>query len=150
MIKSTSKWRLISSVGLFALITLLLSSCGGSVSFTTAKLSDPSMAKAVDSSTMQATTKATVFSTSDAVIYCSVKLSNAPSDTEVKSQWIYLKGEATDLNNYQINETPITTDGTRYLAFSLEKPSSGWPKGDYVVKLLVDGKEQLQVPFKIQ
>ena len=148
--KSKSKWSFILSISLFVLITSLFSACGGEVSFTTASLSDPSMAKAVDPNTMESITKSTVFSASDPVIYCSVKLSNAPSDTEVKSQWIYVKGEVADLNNFQIDETPIKTDGTRYIAFSLPKPEAGWPKGDYMVKLFVDGKEQLQVPFKIQ
>lgn len=145
--KSKLKWSFVVLISLSALMMSFLSAC--SVSFTTASLSDPSMAKSVDSTTYEAVTKSSVFTTADPVIYCSVKLSNAPSDTEVKSQWIYVQGEA-DMNNYLINETPINTDGTRYVAFSLEKPTAGWPKGDYVVKLLVDGKEKLQVPFKVQ
>jgi hypothetical protein len=148
--KSNSKWSIILLLSIFVLIASLFAACGGEVSFTTAKLSDASMAKAVDSNTMEATSKATVFSASDPMIYCSVKLSNAPSETEVKSQWIYVKGEVADLSNFQIDETPVTTEGTRYIAFSLPKPEAGWPKGDYVVKLFIDGKEKLQVPFKVQ
>lgn len=141
---------LILMIGALVLPLLFLEAgCSGEVSFTTAALSNATMCKTVDDSTKAPVVKASEFSASDPIIYCSVKLSNAPDDTEIKAQWIYVQGEAKDLNNYLIDETPVTADGTRYIAFSLPKPTSGWPKGEYLVKLFVDGKENVKVNFKV-
>jgi hypothetical protein len=132
-----------------SMLMSLFAGCSGEVSFTTASLSDAYTCNSIDSSTKAPVIKSSVFSTNDSVIYCSVKLSNAPSDTEVKAQWIYVQGEVKDLNNYVINETPIKAEGTRYVSFSIEAPPSGWPKGDYLVKLFVDNQEKLTVNFKV-
>jgi hypothetical protein len=91
-----------------------------------------------------------IFAPGDAAICCSAKLLNAPSGTEVKAQWIYMKGEQKDLNNYMVTENKFTSVDSRYLKFSLSKPTSGWPKGYYSLKLSPNGKEKTVVPFKVQ
>ncbi len=108
------------------------------------------MCKSVDETTMKPIEVADVFAPDTPEIFCSVKLSNAPDDTEVKAEWIYVSGEAEDLSNYLIDEVSLTADGTRHLSFSLIRPDEGWPRGDYKVVLYVDGKEQLSVPFIVE
>jgi hypothetical protein len=138
------------------LVTLLLSTlillsvgCGGEVSFTTAKLSEATMAMGVtdDNKPVNATT---VFSPETEEIFCSVKLSNAPSDTEVTSVWVYVGGEEEGLTNYEIDNYSVITEGTRYINFSLPKGDNDFPKGDYKLVLYVDGKESVALPFTVR
>jgi hypothetical protein len=135
---------------LVAMLVVPLAGCKGEVSVTTASLSEATMCSSIDSQTKRPAEKADVFSTNTPEIYCSVKLSNAPPNTEVKAVWIYVQGEAKDLKDYTITEYPMTADGTRYLSFSVTQPTAGWPRGDYMIKLFVDGKERLTVPFSVQ
>jgi hypothetical protein len=130
-------------------LILLSAGCGGQVSFTTAKLSEATMALGVtdDKQPVNATT---VFSPDTEEIFCSVKLSNAPSDTQVTSVWIYVGGEVEDLTNYEIDNYSVITEGTMYISFSLSKPDNDFPKGDYKLMLYVDGKESVTLPFTVR
>ena len=143
---------LIVVMALVAMLLIPLTGCAGEVSVTTASLSEATMCKSIDQETQQPIEKGDVYPTDAEAFYCSVKLSNAPADTVVSAQWIYVQGEEASLNNYLIDETSVTTDGTRYVGFSLTRgpESPAWPRGDYIVKLLVDGKEKITVPFKVQ
>ncbi len=38
----------------------------------------------------------------------------------------------------------------KHISFSLTKPDKGFPKGKYVVKLLLDDEEKLTVPFTVE
>jgi len=78
---------------LIALVAGLLPvGCSGEVSFTTAKLSEATMCLGVDGENKPLNATDT-FGVNTPEIFCSVKLSNAPEDTEVGSEWIYVKGE---------------------------------------------------------
>lgn len=139
----------------FLAILLLISGymwigCSGDVSFSTASLSDAVICKSVDGTTMKPLDKADVFGQDAAEIYCSVKLSNAPEDTQVVGEWIYVSGEVEGLSDHKIADYSLKADGTKYLSFSLSRPDNGFPKGDYVCKLYLNGKEKLTVPFKVQ
>lgn len=131
------------------LLVLPLTGCGGEVSFTTASLSEATMCQSVDEN-MQPVDATNVFTTDTPEIFCSVKLSNAPPDTEIKAEWIYIEGELEDVSNYQIDEWSTTTDGTRYISVAVTRPYDGWPRGDYKVVLYIDGKEELSVPFTVE
>ena len=130
------------------LLAVLLVSCG-EVSFTTARLSEITMAKSIDE-TFKPIEKADVFSVDTPEIFLSAKFSNAPADTEVTGEWTYVGGEVADLENYTIDTASLKIEGTAYLYFSMPMPEAGWPKGDYKVVLAIDGKEQGSVPFKVQ
>lgn len=131
------------------LSALILLSVGCEVSFTTAKLSEATMALGVtdDNKPVNATT---VFSPDTEEIFCSVKLSNAPDHTEVTSVWVYVGGEAEGLTNYEIDSYSTATEGTRYINFSLPRSDTGFPKGDYKLVLYVDGKESVVLPFTVR
>jgi hypothetical protein len=135
---------------LVAVLAFPLTGCTGEVGFTTASLSKATMCKSVDSETREPVEPTNVFSPDTPEIFCSVNLSNAPSDTEVSSEWIYVKGELEDVSDYLIDKVSITTDGTRYVSFSVTRPDNGWPTGDYKVVLYLDGNEKTSVTFKVQ
>ncbi|MCK5806082.1 MAG: hypothetical protein KAI66_24835, partial [Lentisphaeria bacterium] len=54
------------------------------------------------------------------------------------------------VTDHVIDTVPVVTDGTRYLEFSMERPDSGWPRGDYKLVLYVDGKEEVALPFTVE
>lgn len=128
---------------------LLATACSGEVSFTTAKLSEGTMALGIDDDT-KPVNPTNVFSPETEEIFCSVKLSNAPQDTEVNSKWIYIQGELEDTENYEIDSYAVTTDGTQYLQFSMSRPANGFPRGEYKLVLAIDGKEELNLPFTVE
>jgi hypothetical protein len=111
-------------------------------------LSEATMCKNINPQTHQPLDKTDTFSPDTAVINLTVKLSNAPPDTEVNTQWTYVKGEG--VTNYQMGEYSVKTDGTRYISFSLDAPDKGFPRGDYAVTLQVNGKTKMTVPFSVK
>jgi len=121
----------------------------GEISSSTAKLGEATMCTKVDEKTKKPVEKTDVFTSDTPEIFCSVKLSSAPSDTNIKSEWIYVKGEAENLSDYKIDEFTITTEGTKYVSFSLSRPNTGFPKGEYILKLYLNDEFKLSVPFKI-
>ena len=117
-------------------------------SFTTAKLSEATMCLGVDSETKPLNPTDT-FGLNTPEIFCSVKLSNAPEDTEVASEWVYVKGEAEGVTDYVIDTRALTADGTVYMWFSYPRPDGGWPVGEYRLNLYIDGKEAVSLPFTV-
>jgi hypothetical protein len=130
-------------------VLLLLAISFTACEVTTASLSEATMCRSVDSD-MRPIDATDIFATDIPEIFCSVKLSSAPPDTEVKAEWIYVQGELEGTENFLIDDYSLTAEGTLYLGFSLTKPEAGWPKGEYKVILYVDGKEKLSVPFTVQ
>ena len=126
----------------------LLAGCSGEVSFTTAKLSEATMCLGVDAENKPLNATST-FGVNTPEIFCSVKLSNAPDETEVGSEWVYVKGELAGYDNTVIDTLVLAADGTQYIQFSMPKPQSGWPVGEYALNLYIDGKEELSVPFTV-
>ena len=134
---------------LAALVSALpLTGCSGEVSFTSAKLSEATMCLGVDGDAkpVNPTSK---FAVSTPEIFCSVKLSNAPADTEVGSEWVYVKGELSGYDNTVIDTLVLPAEGTQYIQFSLPRPDAGWPAGEYKLNLYVDGKESVSLPFTV-
>ena len=133
------------------LLAIPLIGCQGEVGFTatTASLSEATMAKGIDETTNKPIDKTQVFTPDAPEFFCSAKLSNAPSDTEIKAEWIYVQGEAEGVTDYLIYEDTVTTEGTRYLGFSLTSDTL-WPRGAYKAVLYVDGEESLSVPFTVE
>ena len=129
-----------------ATLVLPLAACQGEISFTTASLSNATMCKSVDPQTMEPVEKTNTFSADTSEIFCSVKLSNAPSNTVIKAEWLYVQGEA----DYLIDSVSITTEGSRHIGFSIPRPDTAWPTGDYKVVLYLDDNEELSTSFKVQ
>jgi hypothetical protein len=140
----------LSALAVMALSLIPLAGCKCGASFSSASLSEATMCKNINPQTHQPLDTTDTFSPDTAVINCTVKLSNAPPDTEVKSQWTYLKGEAQGVTNYVLGEYPVKTDGTRYISFSLDAPDKGFPQGDYKVTFFINGKTKMTVPFSVK
>jgi hypothetical protein len=121
-----------------------LAGCEAECSVSTARLSDATMASAINPDTKAPVTNAVTFATDTATIYATVKLSNAPDGTKVKATFHYLEG-----GDRQIFEYEMTSEGTRYLAFSLSRPTNGWPAGQYETRFLLNGKPGPRVPFNV-
>lgn len=125
-----------------------MAGCSGEVSFTTASLSEATMCLGVDANS-KPLNPTDEFGVNTPEIFCSVKLSNAPDDTEVMAEWVYVKGEAEGVKDYVIDSVPVTAEGTVYMWFSLPRPDTGWPVGEYTLNLYVDGKKKATVPFAV-
>ena len=130
-------------------VSLLLAISLTACEVTTASLSEATMCLSVDND-MRPIDATDIFATDTPEIFCSVKLSSAPPDTEVKAEWIYVQGELEGTENHLIDDYSLTAEGTLYIGFSLTEPDAGWPKGEYKVILYVDGTEKLSVPFTVQ
>jgi hypothetical protein len=153
----------LAALAIAAILLGLLAGCGwgagargyistplGGANYSSASLSEATMCKSVDAQG-RPVDKTDIFSINDPKIYCSVKISNAPTDTEVKSVWIVLQGEfqGQSLTNYTVLELSGRVSGTAYSTFYASQ-TDGFPKGDFIVKLFLDGAEKLTVPFKVQ
>jgi len=118
-------------------------------SMTTAQLSEATMASSIDEITGQPIGTTDTFTADVPEIFASVKLSNAPDDTEVSSEWIYVSGEMEGIENYSIMTLSDNFSGTQYIYFSISEMEGGWPGGNYDVVLFIDGEEQLTIPFTV-
>ena len=129
-------------LALAGIMLVSLAGCTGEFSVSTAKISDAVMAASINPNTQEPVQKTNVFAPSTSVVYVCGKVSNAPSDTKVQSQWFY--------ENEFITSAEITASGTDTFSFSLAGPATGWPTGNYEVKLLIDGKEKTTLSFMVR
>ena len=109
-----------------------------------ASLSEATIAESVDNYN-RPVVKRDSFYDDITTIYCSVKLYNAPDNTEIKAEWVYL-GEGEKLT---ISEESLIRSGTGYVSFEKGQPFGGWLLGDYEVKLYLNGNEEVVLPFRI-
>lgn len=131
------------------LLAVPLTGCEAEVSFTTASLSEAKMSTGVDSD-LRPVGITDVFNKDTPEIFCTVKVSNAPPDTEIKAVWIYIEGEVKNLKDYVIGEWSTRAGDSRYMYASLTRPDNGWPLGSYKVVIYVNDKEEISVPFTIE
>ena len=81
-------------------------------------------------------------------IYLTVHVEDIPNDAKLKATWFVEKAGA--FNNALIASSEVTMRPQMKTAtYSLDKPSIGWPPGDYKVELAIDGKVQSTVRFKV-
>ncbi|TAK13233.1 MAG: hypothetical protein EPO35_10550 [Acidobacteria bacterium] len=133
-----------SRIATIVLAAATLAGCEAQCSVSTAKLSEETMASAINPDTKAPVTKAVTFAPDTGTIYATVKLSNAPEGTKVKATFHYLEG-----GDRQIFDYEMTSEGTRYIAFSLTRPTNGWPVGPYETRFLLNDKPGPKVPFNV-
>jgi len=150
-------WLVFQIVMALVLMAVLLAGCGkkGVVS-TSGMLTEITLAAAVDEEARPIGPK-TVFTPYDEVFYCSFKVANAPSETEIKGEWVYVSGEAEERmggKDYVMDTMLITVEGTHYACVYYSRPSFltdyTWPEGEYKVVLYVNGKEDASMPFTVK
>lgn len=89
------------------------------------------------------------FSRDTRKIYLTVHVEDMPNDAKLKATWL-LEKAAGFAPNSPIAASEVTTRPQMKTAkYSLDKPSTGWPPGDYKVELAIDGKVQSTVRFKV-
>src|SRR4030042_1196364 len=138
------------AASLLVLAALLVTSlAGGACSAPKASFSEATMCKGIDPQTKRPVEKTNVFTADTPVIYCSVKVSNAPPETKATAVWIYIQGEARELQNSEFSKYSFMGSGTTYLSFPIHPPDYGWGVGGYAVKLLLNEREQLTVSFQV-
>jgi len=147
--------RVITSCALTAMLVIPLAACqGDGIGFPTstskASLSNATMCKSVDLETGEPIDPSDTFTPATQWIFCSIKISNAPADTEVSAEWLYLQQGAGGETGLLVADWNTTTEGTYYIPLSIARPENGWPKGDYKVVLYLNEKEALNVSFKVQ
>jgi hypothetical protein len=121
---------------------VFLSAC----SFTTANFTNLQMASELDKQNNPVTITST-FTTSSPIIYATGIIKNAPQKTVIKSEWYYLETEdVTFIDEISYEVTEVTT----VFYFSFSKPTSGWPLGNYEVKLYIDGVYKSTLSFKVE
>ncbi|HAS04308.1 MAG TPA: hypothetical protein DCR71_00850 [Dehalococcoidia bacterium] len=133
---------------LLVLSTALSLGAECSSSFTTANISEATMALSVDNDAkpLNPTNK---FYEDTPVIYCSLKVSNAPVATDITSVWVYVRGEL-ELEDHEIDSFGMTVEGTTYVYFYMNRPTNNWPLGEYKLVFYLDGKEAESLPFTVQ
>ncbi len=115
--------------------------------FTTAKLEDVQTAKSIDYETNLPTEVARVFNVNSPVVYVTGTLKNAPENTVISIEWIYLDMDP----EYLIAEVELKAEHTNVdFFFELTKPNNGWPLGDYECRLYIDGDYQENVFFTVE
>lgn len=106
-----------------------------------------SITEKVDPKTFDPIQYKDIFYDSTSVILATAEVINAPPKTNIKAVWYYqgLKGE-----EILVNSKEKVLEGSHKVVFKIQKPPSmPWPTGRYELRLFVDGKENLSIPFTI-
>ena len=150
-------WLVIQTVLALILTAVLFTGCGqgqGGITSKSGMLTEIIMTTAVDADG-RAQQPTTVFTTTAGGFFCSFKVVDAPSDTEVKGEWVYVSGEMEEQiggKNYVMDWMTVLVEGTHYsCVYYLRPPVPGyeWPQGEYKVVLYVDGEEDASLPFTV-
>lgn len=84
------------------------------------------------------------FTPESPVIYVWFSWAHAPKDTEVKAVWIY------ETSNLIIGQYPLLLKDMSGLGgFSLTRPTTGWPLGDYKTDIYLNDKLDKSVSFRV-
>ena len=83
-------------------------------------------------------------------IFFRAKVYNAPPGTQMDVQWIIVSSDEAGVDNYQIAQDKNVIDGTMGIAAKLTTSKGMLAKGDYTVRLLLNGEEKVALPFKVQ
>jgi hypothetical protein len=154
-----SRKLVICIAGVLVLATVLVAGCTfQKPTSETGVVSDVTMSTSVDINS-RPINPTNVFSPDAAGFYCSFKISGFPVGAKLQVEWVYLGGDpdvvAIAGQNYvaetQTAEIAKKGSGYTYTVYSHpEIPDYTWPKGDYEVKISVDGIEKASTTFKVQ
>jgi len=100
--------------------------------------------------TNQCTKDKPVFDVSTPQIVVSCKLKNPPMETRIQFSWFYISDGRTEIDADVVNSGEEI--GTLDINSSLNKPSNGWPEGDYevIIKILDTEKEPITKQFWVK
>ncbi|HUT21830.1 MAG TPA: hypothetical protein VMX18_00295 [Candidatus Bipolaricaulota bacterium] len=138
----------IFTVALAMMTMAVLAGCGAV--YSTGEVLEAKMCVAADREGLLCTRDLASFYADTDVIYATAILANVPSGTKATGTWYYFDPEqgVTTIGSYILESEEINSD----LAYSLSKPTNGWPAGNYQVEIAVDGYPDITVykDFSIQ
>jgi hypothetical protein len=100
-----------------------------------------------DNQTMNPTN---IFPASTETINIKVKANNCPDGTEALFKWILVQSADGIARDLTIDEKTIKTSGTSPLLYDVSRKEKEFPRGRFVVKILLDGTEKMSVPFQVR
>lgn len=101
----------------------------------------------VSAKTFEPVESKNIFNDNEPAIFTTADIGDAPKETKIKAVWYYLglKGEEILVNS---KEKVVT--GPQKMVFQINRPAKNlWPLGRYELRIYVDGKENLSVPYTI-
>ena len=133
-------------LGFFLLVVFTAIELACNVSFSTAKITDATLAKDVNAD-KEAVGATNIFDPHVPVIHCVVKLANAPEDTKVRAKWSVVNVPGQE-PNYKIVESDVDNagGGKNIVDFTLTPPPQGLPLGEYKVDIYLNPKPEKADP----
>lgn len=129
-------------LAIFLLPVLLVSVCA--CQLLQPALENIKVGNQVDDKTKEVISPVTVFPASTEAIYASVYLKNAFSDVKLRATW---QRDGRDL----FAPTEIDASGSRFAAFSVQRPVTGWKSGNYTVTIEIpDSDQKLSQNFAVE
>ena len=135
-----------TTVILFLLVAFAAIGATCEVSYSSAKISDATLAKEVNAD-KEAVGPTNTFDPNVPVIHCVVKLANAPEDTKVRAKWSVVNVPGQE-PNYKIVESDVDNagGGKNIVDFTLTPPAQGLPPGEYKVDIYLNPKPEKADP----
>lgn len=132
----------------FVLIVFLV--LAGSLVFASAcqfyqpSIADIKVGNQIDDKTKEVVSPLVVFPAQTELIYASVYLKNALTDTKLRATWQW--------ENHPLSEpTEIDAGGSRFVEFNIQRPRDGWKSGNYTVTIEIpDTDQSLSANFDIE
>lgn len=124
----------------FLLVAFTAVELACNVSFSTARITDATLAKDVNAD-KDAVGPTNTFDPHVSVIHCVVKLANAPDDTKVRARWSVVNVQGQE-PNYKIVESDVDNagGGKNVVDFTFTPSPQGLPVGEYKVDLYLNPK----------
>lgn len=129
-------------IAVFLLSVVLVSTCA--CQLWQPALENIKIGNQIDDKTKEVVSPVTTFPASTEAIYASVYLKNAFNNVKLRATW---QREGHDLSE----PTEIDTSGSRFAAFSVQRPVNGWKSGNYTVTIEIpDTDQRLRTNFNIE
>lgn len=112
-----------------------------SFNFFKTSLSEIKTASKINDFTKQPEIVTDTFDPDAKLIYLTLKVNYGRKNTKVKVVWYW--------KEHKIAEFTQLAQGTRYLAFSIQRTQEAWPAGNYSAKVFLDGTEVQTVNFSV-
>lgn len=138
---------IVAGVAAFLLLVLIILAVmnGGEISFTTAHFSEAYMASKINPETSEPVVKTEVFpKRSTTKIYAVALVKNIPGDTKLSAVWYHIP-----TGSSLRTENDIVTDKDMWVNFNLTNPR-GFVAGEYKVDLMINGKVEKTLQFRVE
>lgn len=145
------EYKLVKEGGEWKILSINLEATGPSEKTETravqgAEVVDVTLGTRFNDKTNEVSNPSDSFKPNDATIYCSVFIKNAKKGMEVSALLDFENGRGT----VGPVKTKIKNSGDIVSAFTFSKPASGWPKGNYEIKISLNKTEVKGASFTVK